>query len=1637
MSARLHIHRRAIFALCLLPASLMASRAWSEPARAHPPVPYGTLPLAFEANHGQAHKPVAFLAHGGRVSLQLTPSEILLAADPLAGEAARQRSFVRLRFHGGSRAPRIQGGEPLPGVVNYFRGSDPNRWLTGIPTYAKVRYEGLYPGIDLVCYGTQGQMEYDLVVAPHADPRRIRLTVTGAGPGRLDARGDLLLRTSAGEVRLSRPAVYQDVDGVRTPVRSGFTLGPRGAVRFRLAAYDAARPLVIDPVLIFSTYLGGAGNDIAGGVAVDASGNAYVTGVTTSLDFPVAGPYGTPGRSFDAFVAKLDPTGSTLLYSTYLGGSELDAAEAIAVDRDGNACITGHTQSSDFPLVRPLQPSRSTLQDTFVAKLGPSGALLFSTYFGGFSASRGIAIATDDNGNVYVTGVGSVPTTATATTTMGNSYLAKISASGAVLLYSTRLGGSGVDAAAGVAVDAGENVYVTGRAGSPDFPVRNAVQPVLRGPTDAFVVKLTPLRESASLLADDFDAENGGAAASGYAGFSHWDVVHGDADLGDSSVSAELPVDGLAVHLGGSGNLATTLESKATFSLSPLSSIFPAANASLYRLEFRFAGSHAGPPDSHTTLSVEVEGVYAESFDVARDAPFTRVVREMQVTAPASARIRFATPGGSPGPWLDDVSFSRLTEGADIAYSTFLGGGGDDAGTSIAVDPSGVAHVTGLTASADFPVLSAAQSVLRGPSDAFLVKLGPSGTVVYATYLGGSGEDQGTGIALDPSGGAWVTGVTASPDFPLLHAFQTTHAGVWDTFVTRVDAAGAVELSTFLGGSGTDQANAIAVDGDGNAYVAGYTDSPDFPTIHALQPRSGAPADAFVAKIVDTPAIRLIGLTQARGGNRGNVTTQILGVNFPAGPVAVRLTAAGQPDLAAIAGSVLDATAVSATFALNGAAPGPRDVTVTFSEGTTLTLAGAFTVVEGGASQVWVDILGRGATRVGVLQTWLVVVGNRGTLDAADVPLHISGLPLAGEVSLGFEVAPPPGSSAFDWSQAPKLAERDGARTLDLLVSNLPAGSTLVLPVAIKVPGGTGFALKASTDVPYAGFSGGGFVLDPAAVDCVFGAVKVVRDAIGLLPGGSCTTAIEDSATGLMFDIYQEWFHAALHAPVHSIGEIAGEALLRAAAQCLLGESLVGKALEIAGLAGDAWSTVDACLKLRDAAGSQPVSIVGALDPNAKLGPSGAGAPRHLPVDEPLRYAVFFENVETASAPAAAVVVDDQLDPEKVDLESLTLGTIRFGNRQVTPPAGATDFSTDVDLRPEANLIVRTAVRLDRDTGLLRWRLTSLDPATGLPPLDARAGFLPPNAVPPEGEGSVFFTVMPKRSLATGTDIRNRATIVFDANPPLTTGEWSNTIDADLPASAVAGLPGNACPGALAVAWSGSDVGSGIRDYTIFLSEDGGPPSPWLRHTAATAASLATENGHRYELYSVARDMAGNVEEAPAAPDAAVTVVDATVPAIACPPSLSVPATSSAGAAVDFTVSAHDNCSAPTVACSAPGGSTFVIGTTAIDCKATDLADNAATCHFTISVAGALDQTKDLKAQVERLGLAHGLETSLVTKLGNAANRIATHDTAAACGLLLAFTQEVKAKTGQGVPPAPASDLLAAATRIRRVMGCS
>ncbi|HEY3823888.1 MAG TPA: SBBP repeat-containing protein, partial [Bryobacteraceae bacterium] len=684
---------------------------------------YRTRPLSFERNAGQSDRRVQFLARHGSSTLFLTADGAVISLSHRSGPETSRTSALSMMWMGSNASAQADGVDELPAKANYLIGSDSEKWRRGIPLYGRIQYRDLYPGVDLIYYGERGQLEYDLAFAPGASPQPVRMKFDGMKKIEIDRSGDLILKVDGEAVRFHRPLAYQMADAGRVAVAARFVRKGRHEVGFEVGSYDHSRPLVIDPQLSYSSYLGGGGSDEGERLAVDANGNAYIVGFTSSADFPVAAPFQSVNKGTDnAVISKLNPEaagGSSLVYSTYLGGSGTNIGRAIAVDSVGQVYIAGDTNAPNFPVTPGAFQTTCRLQagvcstDVFAAKLDATGStLLYSTYLGGSGTEFGFAIAIDFAGHIFIganTGSSNIPVTTGAFQTSfagggtkyGDAYVAELNPAGqgaADLLYATYLGGSGSEALYSIAVDGAGAIYLTGSTASGDFPVTSSAFSTTYSGTgplalgDAFVAKLAPSGQGAADLV--YSTYLGGA----------------NDDRGEG-----IAVDALnRIYITG------------------------------------LTGSSAFPVTGATAFQPAFGG---------------------------------GTCSGSP---CDDAFIAQLDPSlagtASLVYSTFFGGKSFDLGHSIALDGNGLVYVTGETASTNFPTVNPIQSTCFGGctplpiDDVFIAKfdLSQTGTaaLLFSTYLGGNDVDTGWSIGVDSKGDALVTGQTFSTNFPMQMPFQ-------------------------------------------------------------------------------------------------------------------------------------------------------------------------------------------------------------------------------------------------------------------------------------------------------------------------------------------------------------------------------------------------------------------------------------------------------------------------------------------------------------------------------------------------------------------------------------------------------------------------------------------------------------------------------------------------------------------------------------------------------------------------------------------------------------------------------------------------------------------------------------------------
>jgi hypothetical protein len=766
----------------------------------------GQLPLIFEPNQGQADSRVKFLARGAGYSLFLDETSAVLTMQ--TARSAPNQQYVRMKLVGANSAAATAGTNPLPGKSNYIFGNDPQRWHTSIPQFAGVRYQSVYPGIDLVFYGKEGRLEYDFKVAPGADPSQAELQFDGATKLQISG-GDLILTgEDEGGLRLHAPHIYQRDGDRKTPVAGRFVLRAANRVAFEIGSYDRSRELIIDPVLDFSTYFGGSGTETYPSVAVNGNGNIYIAGTTTSPQgsFPV-GPTTSipttltisPAGPSHIFVAEINPFTATVLYETFIGSSGTDTSVGIAVDSSGDAYLAGNTTSSDFP----------TTGDFYQSSPEAKGAQC-------------------------------------ASITCTSVFVSELNPAGSALSYSSYLSGNGNDQASGMTIDLNGDVFVTGATTSQDTPSSADVFPASNSP-----VPYQPLPKASI----QFFVTELNTRIPGPGGVTYSTYFGGSTPAGAIAIGGGIAVDSTGnIYFDGTTN---------------------------------FYNSGAGTYGDGQTEDFPILNAYQPCLDTP---PPTVLPVSIPCTAPATT------------PYPTDAFVAKInpnaaqTGGAQLVFSTYLGGTVNDSGTAIAID-SGAAniYVTGTTDSPDYilPTGSAAyDSCLNNANpigstaacttanttntDAYVARMtnpttSTTGTpnfvpLTYFSYLGGAGNDSGLAIAvLDAANGslgdAVVTGATSSSNFPVTtFPIQSTLTGAQNAYFAQIDTTtviGQTGVGSYVtyccepavGAGGVDRGTGIAVDSSLNSYFVGDTTSSTFTTFNPVQPTLKGARNAFVVKL--------------------------------------------------------------------------------------------------------------------------------------------------------------------------------------------------------------------------------------------------------------------------------------------------------------------------------------------------------------------------------------------------------------------------------------------------------------------------------------------------------------------------------------------------------------------------------------------------------------------------------------------------------------------------------------------------------------------------------------------------------------------------------------------------------------------
>jgi hypothetical protein len=670
------------------------------------------FPVEFEANRGQHDAAVRFFARASGYQVALTQAGVLFAL-PAADQG--ERSTVALRFSGTPGNAVLAPERPTAHKTHYFLGDAAQQQFKDIANFERVAYRSIYPGVDAVFYGRGGKVEYDLVLQPGADPHAIALEFAGAGKIEVDAEGDLLVHAAQGVLRQHKPFVYQVRGGERQAVPSQYRLLPGGKVGVELAGYDERYAVTVDPVLSYSTYLGGTLGESGNAIAVDAAGNAYITGVTSSTNFPAVGAYqGTLAGTADVFVAKLNPQGTGLVYSTYIGGRRsYSEGRAITVDANGSAYITGTTSAGSYPVTAGALSAGVSAGGAFVTKLSPAGnALVYSTYLPGASP---LALRVDGAGSAYVAGqsFGGLPATSGALQaalppgSAGSGFVAKLNPAGSALAYATYLGGAGENTVNGIAVDALGTVYATGATTADNFPVTAGVyQGTRRGGREAFVSRLDAAGHA--LL---FSTYLGGAADDNAMAIA----VDGNGRMyvaGDT-YSTDFPrVDGYSKPYNSTAyNVAfvTVLN----------------ADAATLAMSTYLGGKACLPPQGGSCFPWDpTDGATAIAVDAAgRNIHVAGYLSSLDVSWLANA-IQ-AGNSGRYDAFVAKIEVDPFSQRIlNIRYATRLGGNGDERVSGMAVDPQGNAYITGSADSTTFPTTQGTYRVASpGPQDVFVAKV--------------------------------------------------------------------------------------------------------------------------------------------------------------------------------------------------------------------------------------------------------------------------------------------------------------------------------------------------------------------------------------------------------------------------------------------------------------------------------------------------------------------------------------------------------------------------------------------------------------------------------------------------------------------------------------------------------------------------------------------------------------------------------------------------------------------------------------------------------------------------------------------------------------------------------------------------
>lgn len=875
---------------------------------------YGRLPLIFEANAGQTARDVKFLAHGPGYTVFLTSGQMVLSLRPSAGTAHGHKTapaVIRLNLVDGNPNPAIAGENSQPTRVNYFIGNDPTKWRKNVPTYKQVRYRNIYPGIDLLYYGRQSHVEHDFVVAPGADPAQIQFDVDGADQLSLAPNGDLVLTKNNDEIRLQAPQAYQQLHGMTVPIAAQYSINST-RVSFTTGEYDKASPLVIDPVLVYSTYLGGSADDVAVAIQVDTLGNAYLAGYSDSTDFPGTSQNGPAPSGMNAFVAELDVTGSTLLYADYIGGSGDDYAYAMTMDASDNIFITGNTGSTDFPTVNPFQAQNTGGQSAFVTEIAAGGAsLTYSTYLGGSAFSQGNAIGLDGTGDIYV----------------------------------------------------GGSTYAV------DFPTANAYQAAVAANQNGSYGQYGFLTE--------FTANGSSLVYSTYMG--------GNSNVGQSCESGLCwpspysSVTSIAVDSGGDAYVTGGTN---TYNFPTTTGSYQSSNSTSWNQDVGFFGKfNPSGTISYSSYYGAVAGTYNELYPSAIVVDSTGSVYLAGSALPEYNPIPITTPNiCNPQTSACDPGFLTKFDstGATVVYSTYLSSGISAVPYSLAVDALGDAYVSSVALDGWISLTNPIENYAGG-RDLYIQEIDPTGgTILFSSFMGGSGDDYPGGMAVDTIGDIYITGYTYSSDYPVtLAAFQTALAGQINVFVSKIgaDSVPAVTLTApsvqnpiaSVGSASPSDTVVLRNMGSSPLTISRITMSGPFSETDTCGQGVGA-ADTCTLAVTFTP-------TQP-GLQLGSM---VIEDNAPGSPHVVNLTGVGTSGVAQTSTSALSFSPLTV-----GTSSTPQSITITNAGNAPLTIDSIQTTGDFSESNNCSSLAPNGTCSIKVTFTPTVSGTHAGTLIITD-----------------------------------------------------------------------------------------------------------------------------------------------------------------------------------------------------------------------------------------------------------------------------------------------------------------------------------------------------------------------------------------------------------------------------------------------------------------------------------------------------------------------------------------------------------------------------------------------------------------------------------------------------------------------------